>query len=293
MGSYMCGYGQQMGQSLPTIAGFWSGSSLSWLEALCIRSYLDSGHDFVLYTAEPIKAVPAGTDIRPASDILWPPPFDLLNNDRLRVAVFSDIFRLRLAQKTDFIWADLDAYCVRPFDFDIPHVFGPTRSGTFPNGVLRLPPDSRALDLMLQFVTTPNPSQPWRGARLRRAHRARIRNGETWGIESLPWGCSGPKALTHFLRKTGEDRFAQHADAFYPLERDELWKLHDPDIRVAEIERDGVHSVHVYGHQKKWLAHQGGGFPIPGSYLDRLCNRHSIDPVANPITPLSWMTPAS
>ncbi|WP_299659205.1 hypothetical protein [uncultured Ruegeria sp.] len=280
-----------MGQSLPTIAGFWYGSDLSWLETLCIQSYLDNGHDFVLYTTEPISGVPVGADIRPASDILWPAPFDLLNNDRLRVAVFSDIFRLHLMQKTDFIWVDLDAYCVRPFSFDSPYIFGTTATGSTPNGVLRLPEFSHALGQLLEFVATTNPTQPWRGTRLQRKNRERILNGESWGIESLPWGCSGPKALAHFLRKTGEDRYAQKPKAFYPLERTELWKLHDPNTSLTEIEGDQTYSVHIYGHQKKWLADQNVGLPIAGSYLETICKRHSIDTAVNPIIHIAWMGP--
>lgn len=280
-----------MGRKLPTIAGFWYGSDLSWLEALCIQSFLDNGHPFVLYTTDPVEGVPLGVDQRHASEILWPPPFDLRENFRLRVAVFSDIFRLRMLQKTDFIWVDLDAYCVRPFDFDSPYVFAPTGDGSYPNGVLKLPPDSSTLTQMLEFTTSQNPTQPWRGSRLHRINRERIQNGETWGIEALSWGCSGPKALSYFLRETGEDKHALPLEALYPLAVDELWKLHDPRIRMEEIEREGVHSVHIYGHQKKWLATQRSGLPLTGSYLEKLCQRHSVDPASNPIARLEWMKP--
>ncbi len=280
-----------MAQPLPTIAGFWYGSNLSWIEALCIQSYLDNGHEFVLYTAEQIDGVPDGAVIRPASEILWPAPFDLENNDRHRIAVFSDIFRLHLMRKTSSIWVDLDAYCVRPFEFEGPYVFGSTSSGSLPNGVLRLPSESQALTQMLEFVAAENPTQPWRGPRLHRKNRDRSMRGETWGIETLPWGCSGPKALTHFMNKTGEDCQAKPPDAFYPLERQELWKLHAPNIALTEFEGERTYSIHIYGHQKKWLASQNAGLPQTGSYLERICERHSIDPVSRPIIQADWMKP--
>lgn len=280
-----------MTKDLPTVASFWFGSDLTWLELLCIRSYLDCGHRFVLYTAHPVSGVPDKVDLRPASEVLWPAPFDLANNDRRRVAVFSDLFRLRMCQKTDFIWVDLDAYCVRPFRFETAHVFGRTPSGQYPNGILRLPAESRALNLLLEFVTRPNPIQPWRGPKLRNSRLRRIEQGQSWGIESLPWGCSGPKALGHFLQQTGEDIHAQPACTFYPLEPEDLWRLHHPRIHPQDIERDGVYSVHIYGHQKKWLANAHSGLPVSGSYLEHLCKRHGIDPAAYPITPLEWMAP--
>ncbi len=276
-------------RSLPHIASFWFGSDLSWLEALCIQSYLDHGHSFTLYAAHDIANIPPGVDLRHASEILWPAPFKLRPEDRLGVAVFSDIFRLKLLERTEFIWVDLDALCLQSFDFASSFVFAPSQSGKFPNGVLRLPHESQTLSQMLAFVTSANPTQPWRGAKLRRRNEQRIAAGEAWGIEALPWGCSGPKALGHFLRETGEDIHAMPADTFYPLANEALWKLHDPRIPLNAMERDGVHSVHVFGHQKKFMAQQTAGLPVRGSFLSTLCARHGIDPQDNPIAPMAWM----
>ena len=264
--------------NLPVIASFWYGSDLSWLETLCIKSYLDCGHRFILYTAEKITGIPEGTEVLDASEILWPPPFDIADNDRLRVAVFSDIFRLRIIQQRGFIWVDLDAYCVRPFDFKTPYVFARSPRDTFPNGVMGLPQESTALIEMLEFFTSQNPSQPWRGARLQRINKRRTEQGETWGIETLPWGCSGPKAFAHFLKQSGEDKYAMQSDTFYPLSVEELWKLHAPNIATDAIEREDVYSIHIYGHQKKIIANTMAGLPRAGSYLERLCERHNIDP---------------
>lgn len=275
--------------ALPVIAGFWYGSDLSWLETLCITSYLDRGHRFVLYTHENLQGIPAGTDVRSAADILWPPPFDVCDNDRHRVAVFSDIFRLQMIRKTGLIWVDLDAYCLQPFDFDNKRVFARDETGGVPNGVLGLPPDSATLAALLDFLQSPNPTQPWRGPRLHRQNARRVVNGEGWGIEALGWGCSGPKALTHFLRETGEDRHALAPETFYPLAISDLWKLHAPHVPTETIEGPGVHSVHIYGHQKKYIASALHGLPRVGSYLDRLCQRHSIDPAAQKVPYLDWM----
>lgn len=274
---------------LPIIASFWYGSDLSWIETLCIQSYLDRGHRFVLYTTTELSGVPTGAEVRSAAEILWPAPFDISDNDRLRVAVFSDIFRLRLIQDTGFVWVDLDAYCVRPFDFETPYIFAQSKKGKFPNGVMGLPRDSRALSAMIGFLTSQNPSQPWRGSRLRQINRHRIEQGETWGIETLPWGCSGPKAFAYFLKQSGEDRLAMHCDTFYPLAPDELWQLHAPQITTEMIEKEGVYSVHIYGHQKKIIANHLSGLPVTGSYLARLCKRHGIDPRKQIVPRLRWM----
>lgn len=276
-------------QALPTIAGFWHGSDLSWLETLCIKSYLDRGHRFVLYTTENLSGVPAGTEQRSAVDILWPPPFDISDNDRHRVAVFSDLFRLQMIRQTGFVWVDLDAYCLRPFDFGTAWVFGRDETANVPNGVLGLPPGSATLSALLDFLQGPNPTQPWRGPQLHRQNARRMARGERWGIEALGWGCSGPRALTHFLRQTGEDSHAMAPAAFYPLPVVELWKLHAPHVATETIESPGAYSVHIYGHQKKYIASTLQGLPRPGSYLDRLCQRHGIAAASQKVPYLDWM----
>lgn len=282
---------QPPARSLPVVASFWVGSDLSWLETLCLQSYVDQGHEVVLYTPETLSHVPSGVEIRHPSEILWPAPFDITDNDRLRVAVFSDVFRLHMLRKTGYVWVDLDAYCVQALDFARPYLFARTDQGGFPTGILGLPPESRTLQAMLEFVSAPNPVQPWRGARHRRINRQRIADGESWGIEALPWGCSGPRALGHFLAETGEDAYALPGERFYPLAPEQLSLLHRPGVPRATIERPGVYSVHIYGQQKKLMALRMKGLPVPGSYLAQLCDRHGIDPGAQPIPRLDWMIP--
>ena len=153
-------------KGLPVIAGLWVGSDLSWVEQVCIKSYLDNGHTFVLYLVDDILGIPNGVDVRRADEIFYPPPFNIKDNDRLRVAVYSDIFRLYLLLKTNYIWADMDAYCVQTFNFLGSFIFSQLKSGTVPTGIIRLPKNSEALRAMLDFVSMPNPVQPWRGPRL-------------------------------------------------------------------------------------------------------------------------------
>ncbi|MBB5516703.1 hypothetical protein FHS89_002743 [Rubricella aquisinus] len=274
---------------LPTIAGLWVGSDLTWLEQLCLQSFLDHGHPVILYTLGPVGGIPGGVIQRPAEDVYGPPPFDISDNDRQRVAVYSDLFRLHLMRDTAHIWADLDALCTRAIDFDTTYLFAEPNGPTTPIGILRLPSASPALAGMLDYVLSPNPTQPWRGAKRHRANAERIARGERWGIESLPWGCAGPRAMTHFLTQTGEVAHALPSHVFYPLGVDQLWMLHDPNVIDPEVERTGSHSVHIYGHQKKLLANRAGGLPVPGSYLDRKCAAHGIVPTDAPIVPLVWM----
>jgi len=95
---------------------------------------------------------------------------------------------------------DLDAHCVKPFDFNLPNIFAPFGSN-FTNRVLCLEDNSPSLKAMIEFVQTPNPTKPWRGPRLHRRDAQRVEAGERWGIEALGLDCSGDPCFSHFLKK--------------------------------------------------------------------------------------------
>lgn len=270
-----------MASSLLTIASLWSGSYLSFIERVVLQSYLDRGHSVILYVTEPVKGVPEGVEVRDASDI-YLPEFDISDNDRVRVAVYSDIFRLHLLTKTDYIWSDLDAYCVKPYDFSNDWVFGFGRPDQVCTGVLKLPKSSETLAKMLAFVSAPCPIQPWRGKKNWRIQSARQESGEIWGVQDLPWGCSGPKAFTHYLKQTDEISHSMETDVFYPLFGATLRNLFSLDLSADAIEKPASYSVHIFGSTKKYLR-TIGGLPPVGSYLEHICKRHGVDPATCPV----------
>lgn len=276
-------------QKLPEVASFWHGAPLTWVEQLCIQSFIDRGHSFVLYSAEQLVDVPPAVIQRHPASVLWPPSFMLAPGDRFAAAVFSDIFRLELLTKTSQVWVDLDAYCVRPLDFATPWIFTVAEDGTYPTGILGLPRWSAVLARMRAFVNSSSPSASWRSRQSRRNDDARRAAGETWTMLQLPWGSSGPRALRHFMNQSVERQHALPYRSLYGLDAQSLRKLHNPRISTERIEGPDVHSVHIYGRQKKILATRFDGLPVAGSYLDRLCRRHGIDPKSAPIAPERWM----
>lgn len=268
---------------LPVIASFWHGSDLTFFEQVVVQSYLDRGHRFLLYTLGPVGHVPPGAELRDAREILPELPFSLENADRHRVAVFSDVFRLHLMTRQDCIWVDMDAYCVRPFAFGDGPIFACNPSGRALTGVMRVPPESPCLRGMLEFVTAKNPIQPWRGRGFRTRRQNEAAKGVRWGIEDLSWGCSGPKAFTHFLKESGEYAKAMATPSFYPLFRQEVLKIFDRRVPRAEIEQPETYSVHLFGFSKRLILSDLGGLPPKGSYLDLICQRHGVDARAAPV----------
>ena len=168
-------------------------------------------------------------------------------------------------------------------------MFAPDEDGRFQNGVLSLPPRSPTLAKLIAFVNSENPVQPWRGQRLRRLARQRLAQGERWTVADLPWGCSGPRALTHFLRETGEDRFALPRRALYPLKRAQLSRIHSRPDGPFPVAPRSSYSLHIYGLQRKFMVRHTDGLPKPGSYLEWMCEKHGVDAAAAPIQQSPWL----
>ena len=223
------------------VAGFWAGDDLSFIEQMVIRSYLDQGCDFTLYLGHPVGGIPEGTPTRDASEILPQPRHIGANPTRKDLAVWSDLFRFRLLQQRRVIWADLDAYCVRPFDLPSDHVFAGNGSGAILPGVLSLPQDSAALRWITDLIFQDEVVTPWAEP----GWVERRRKAGKLGPADLPWGDVGPRPLGHALRLTGEDRHALPPPVFYPVQPATLQALWKPGVPDASFIRPETLSVHI------------------------------------------------
>jgi hypothetical protein len=272
---------------LPEIGGLWVGSDLSFLEQLSIKSYLDRGHPYTLYTLSDVGRVPTGVTVRPASDILAP-PFDISDGHRLRTVCYSNLFRMEMFQRTDAIWADLDTYCVRALVDEPVMIFGRTHNQIVPHHVntstLRLSRSSATLEALQTFFALKDPVPPWDGTRFQKKVERFRRKGRSWQIQDLPWGASGHRALTHFLNETGEIADVQPVEAFHSINQHNYAWLFDRLVPTDQIEAQGVKVLHMFGKTRAIIADQFKGEPPAQSYLSRICARHSIDPKAAPVT---------
>lgn len=274
-----------MTSSLRPVASLWIGSSLSYLERVVIQSFLDRGHSFTLYTLDPVANVPEGVTLRDARTILTP-PFEM-DKDRVRftAGVYSDIFRVDMIAATRAIWVDLDAYCAAPFEFETEYVFGSTRKrqASPNNGVLGLPVDSSALAMLRSFLNDPNPIPWWWRARRIAPLLEKRAAGQRHGIENFAWSLSGPLALRKALERTGEIAHILPKNVLYPVIFNQSALLLSPDVPLEVIEKPETQSVHLFGATKLTLIGMHGGLPPPGSYIDRICRRHSVNAEHFPI----------
>lgn len=268
------------------IAMLWVEGPLSYVEQLCAKSFLDAGHDVTLYHYGPVDRVPQGVNVEHGDSILRRDGF-IQHNRTGSMALFSDVFRYHLlTQKDRTIWADTDAYCVKPFQTESGHFYGWESRHHINGGVLGLPQDSLALANLLEMTRNEYPIPEWYSddakAKLQALHDA----GEPVHVGDMPWGTWGPHAITHHLRATGEDRHAFPREVLYPIPFDMRRRM----VKAVKHNSASTYltprtlSIHLYGRRiREFLASRPEGLPDEGGLIDELLKKHGIDPREAPI----------
>lgn len=267
------------------VAALWIGGPLSYLEQLCLKSFVDAGQHICLYRYEDVTNVPAGVEQADAAEIL--PLTGFLRHERTgSPALHSDLFRYHLLAKRDrTIWADTDAYCVKPFTTPNGHFYAWESETGINGGVLGLPQDSETLAHLLAFTRDEFAVPLWYDDSYRAELEARRADGQPLHVSEQPWGVWGPHALTHFLKATGEVRFALPRAALYPFAYEDRRLMLRPGVDVAAYVTRETFSIHFYGRRMRAriLAKEPGGVPRPRSLIGQLLRKHGIDPAAAPL----------
>jgi len=273
-----------MGQEYQ-VGALWIGGSLSYLEQLCLKSFVDAGQHIKLYTYEGVTNAPEGVELADANDIL--PQTGFLRHERTgSPALHSDVFRYHMLARNDrMIWADTDAYCVKPFTTPNGHFYAWESADGLNGGVLGLPQDSETLRALLDFTTDAFAIPEWYDEPYRAKLRALRDAGTPLHVSEQPWGVWGPHAITHFLKKTGEVRFALPQIALYPFHYKDRNLMLRPGIDASQFVTDETFSIHFYGRRMRGriLAKEAGGIPRPRSLIGQLLKKHQIDPKAAPL----------
>lgn len=267
------------------IGMLWVEGPLSYVEVLCAQSFLDAGHHVKLYHYKDVQNVPDGVEMVHGDEVLKIDTF-LQHGKTGSFALFSDVFRYHLLQQNDrMIWADLDAYCVKRFRSETGHFFGWESPEHINGGVLGLPSDSDALGQLLEMTQDEYAIPEWypddRKAKLQKLQD----EGNPTHVSELRWGIWGPQAVTHYLLKTGEAKYAFPVEGLYPVSfRDRRLMMRErARDKVANMINDDTYSVHFYGRRVREFLSQIGGMPEPGSWMDEVLHKHRIDCDAAPV----------
>ncbi len=267
------------------VAALWIGGPLSFLEQLCLISFVHAGQSVRLYTYEGVTNVPPGVEVADANDIL-PQTGYLKHSKTGSPALHSDVFRYHLLAKCDrTIWADTDAYCVKPFTTPNGHFYGWESKKHVNGGVLGLPKDSETLRLLLEHTADEYTIPTWYDEAYTRELTEKQAAGTPVHAADQPWGVWGPHAITHYLKQTGEVKYALPTTALYPIPFKERRLILRPNWDASVMVGDETYSIHFYGRRmrRRIVTNEPGGFPRPRSLFGQLLKRHGIDPRLAPI----------
>lgn len=267
------------------VGTLWIGGPLSWLEQLCLKSFVDKGQKITLFSYEDIPNVPDGVIRRDGREIIDTNDF-IKYEQKNSYALFADWFRLHMIhQNPGMIWVDTDVYCYRPMDYDSDYVFGYELPGEHRvnNAVLGLPSDSDALRQMLDFTSDRYSIAPFLPKKRKEEMRKKAEKGKPVHITEQPWGVWGPMMVTHYVHALGLEEHVQPLNAFYPITFRERFKF----MRRAEL-ADGLitsqtTALHLWASNKRQLGNLHDGLPPKGSYLEKLVQEHGITPALAPI----------
>lgn len=182
--------------SLPIIQSLWVGPRLTKLENMCIASYLAHGHMFHLYTYSDVDNVPVGTTVKRADRIAPLSMIDKFQN----IANFSDYFRYMLLWANGGYWVDLDNFCLRPYDFQVPYVFSSQRPG----------PASNESEINAGVIRVPEP-----GTEIIRFCLDQVRSMDT---KTNHWSQIGPGLLLDAYHRFSLERYLKPYQTFCPLD---------------------------------------------------------------------------
>jgi hypothetical protein len=222
------------------------------------------GHPVTLYCYREPAGVPDGVIVADAADVLTEDRIVRYPNGS--VALFSNLFRYEAQRQGRGTWIDTDVYLLRPLDCVQPYLFGFEHPDMLNNAVLRLPADSPILfDLIEPFDERTVPDWLPRRERWRAARRLR-RDGHC-DVALMPWGATGPRAITALARRHGLYDLAGPIETFYPVHYSRADWLLDPAITVEQMVGPQSVAIHLWNEIIKPFKE----LPAPsGSFLDRL-----------------------
>jgi hypothetical protein len=262
----------------------WIGTHLTWLEKLCLTSWLGHDHRVVLWTYGAVEQIPNGVDLRDAREIL---PHDAIIRHRESgsVALFANRFRYHLLRQFPVTWLDTDVLLLRPLMDDSHYFFGweglVEGRDSICNAVLRLPSDSAVLRDLLRLTDARVPVPQWWPLKDRLRQRTRGLLGQHQLAENMKWGTFGPRALTETLRRHALLDLAYSRDVFYPILWDEValfWG--SPEIVEARLSARTL-AVHLWSTSSLMatpeLVEKRRALPPNESWIGKKCAAHQIN----------------
>lgn len=199
---------------LPVIQSLWIGKPLSNLEKLCIKSFMDHGHEFHIYTYADIGGIPEGAVVKNGNEIL-PQSTIYRQGGGHSLGSFSNWFRYALLYKRGGYWVDMDVVCIKPFDFAEDIVFGMSADAYLNGAVMAFPVGHEVMRMLDNACRNHNDDMPWDDASTLRHKAKRLRAGAN--RTGFVYGETGTRAFNNIINHTNRMSMAKPFTVFYPI----------------------------------------------------------------------------
>jgi hypothetical protein len=199
------------------VKSLWIGSSLSRLEHACIKSWLNLGYEYHLYTYQEVENVPKGTCLLDANTIIskdrlfvYNRPFDKGGGS---YSGFSNLFRYKLLLDGG-IWADTDLYCAKTLPEE-DYIFAYEDDKLVASCLLKVPSNSEFAARCFEVCNTKDSSK-------------------------IVWGETGPQLVTSMVKELFLENHIRPQHEFFPV----LWTDIDRFFEDRMIE--DYYTVHFW-----------------------------------------------
>lgn len=128
------------------IATLWFGDPITKIQETSLLSFIFYGHDISIFLYDQELVVPRGVNKLDANEIMP------LQDSRYRSS-FSDVFRLKMMEKTNFHWVDADTICISKKWFGQDETYlVQQKNGEVQAPVSRLPQNSDILNFLINEI---------------------------------------------------------------------------------------------------------------------------------------------
>ncbi|MEW9838530.1 glycosyltransferase family 2 protein [Mesorhizobium marinum] len=238
--------------------GFWHGPELGPMRMACLASFVRMGHQFELYTYEPVT-VPKGVTIRDANTIIPLSEIFYYENQftgRRDIGPFSDLFRFKLLMEKGGWWSDVDAFCLSKSIPTVERAWAQEKPELSPDAVGTSQIAFAANDSVVRELYESCLNLSKAGFSTREA-LGPLLISDVIRKNSLPTNCFGSPAT------------------FYPVRWIEMFKLWLPQFK-NELNARLRKAIFLptYASFPQYIGLDLGKYPPKGSYLADLCDKY-------------------
>jgi hypothetical protein len=135
-----------------TVNALWIGTKISTPELVTMQSFINQGHQFILWAYDKIEndlpkdvILKDAREILPRENVFCYKYSNQFGHGKGSYAGFSDIFRYKLLYLYGGWWTDMDVSCLKPLEFDEEYVFRTHHSLPLVGNIMKCPKNSQLM----------------------------------------------------------------------------------------------------------------------------------------------------